>query len=347
MAVIQAENVLDFVADTLRDLGKPKFTDISSNLQRHVAMKNLMRKNRVQLESGTGIQFNVLVGQSNAARNVALAESDNVNLVDGMKQANTVWRNSQTSYMLIGQLMAMNREPAKIVDYIKQQRIMAMISLAELMEGNFWNFPLFSDSKTPLGLPYWVGKNATKGFTGGIPSGYPDVAGLSPTTYPNWNNWAAPYTAISRDDFIRQAREAATKTDFQPPVDGIPSPDTGDEYGFYTAYAVIQPLEEACESQNDNLGNDVSSRDGKVLFRRVPVQWVPKLDADTTNPFYGINWGWYKTYILRGWWMKETEIPQTPGQHTVSSHFMDCTYNFVTKNRRCHFCLSNGTTYPS
>lgn len=347
MAQIQAENVVDFVNDTLKDLGKPKFTDISSNLQRHVAMKNLLRKNRVVLESGQGIQFNVLVAQSNAARNVSLAQSDNVNQVDGMVQASTVWRNSQTSYMIIHQLMSMNREPARIVDFVKQQRLMALISLAELMEANFWNAPSATDSLTPLGLPYWVTKNATKGFNGGILSGYTTVAGLSNTTYPNWANWTGPYTAVSRDDFIRGAREAATKTDFMPPVDGIPSPDTGDEYGFYTNYAVIQPLEEAVESQNDNLGKDVASMDGKVLFRRVPVTWVPFLERDTTNPFYGINWGWLKTYILKGEWMRETNIPYTPGQHNVASHFLDMTYNFVSKNRRIHFVLSNGVTYPS
>lgn len=347
MAVIQPENVVDFVNDTLKDLGKPKFTDISSQLQNHTAAKNLLRKNRVVLESGQGIQFNVLVAQSNSARNVALAESDNVNLVDGMVQASTVWRGSQTSYMLIGQLMAMNREPARIVDYVKQQRIMALISLAELFESNYWAAPNSADQKTPYGLPYVVVKNATKGFNGGNLTGFTSVYGLSNATYAMWSNWTAPYTNMARDDGIRQAREAATKTDFLPPVDGIPSPNTGDEYGFYCNYATIQPLEEAVEAQNDNLGMDVASQDGKTLFRRVPVTYVPWLDRDTTNPFYGINWGWMKTYVLRGWWMKETNIPYTPGQHTVASHFLDCQYNFVSKNRRCHFVLSNGTTYPS
>lgn len=343
----QPENIGDLVADTLKDLGKPKFTDISSNLQRHVAMRNLLHKNRVVLDSGYAVQFNVLVAQSNAARNVALAESDNVNIVDGMVQASTVWRNSQTSYAIIGQVVAMNSEPARIVDYIKQQRIMALISYAELMEQNFWAAPSVSDTKTPFGVPYWVTKSATTGFTGGTLSGYSNTAGLSTSTYPNWQNWAAPYSAVSRDDFIRKAREAATKTDFLPPVDGIPSPNTGDEYGFYTNYSVVQPLEEALESQNDNLGRDIASQDGRTLFRRTPVVWVPWLDRDTTNPFYGLNWGWFKTYVLRGWWMKETPVPITPGQHTVSSYFIDCQYQFITKNRRCHMVLSNGTTYPS
>lgn len=347
MAIIQPENVTDFVNDTLKDLGKPKFTDISSRIQRHVVMKNLMRKNRAILESGQGIQFNVLVQESTAARNISIAESDNVNLQDGMVQASTVWRGSGTSYMIVGELLAMNREPARIVDYVKQQRLMALISLAELFETNFWAAPSATDAKTPYGLPYWVTKNATRGLNGGNLTGFTATAGLNPTTYDQWQNWTAPYTNVTRDDFIREARQAATKTDFMPPVDGIPSPNTGDEYGFYTNYAVLQPLEEACEAQNENLGMDVAKMDGKAMFRRVPVVYVPKLDADTTNPFYGINWGWLKSYILRDWWLKETNIPYTPGQHTVASHFMDCRYQFISKNRRTNFVISNGTTYPA
>lgn len=347
MAVIQAENVQDFVNDTLKDLGKPHFTDISSPLQKHVAMKNLLRKNRRELESGEGIQFNVLTGQSNQFRNVSLGASDNLNQVDGMQQASTVWRNSMTGYMIIAQLMDMNREPARIVDFVIQQRIMALVSLAEGMEQNFWAAPSSTDSLTPYGLPYWVSKNGTKGFTGAPLTGYTTKAGLSNSNFPMWANWAVPYTNISRDDFIRGIREAATKTDFEPATDGIPSPNTGDVYGFYTNYAVVQPLEEALENQNDSLGTDVASMDGKVMFRRVPVTWVPWLERDTTNPFYGINWGWLKTYILRGWWLRETSIPYTPGQHTVASHYIDLTYQWVSKNLRCHFVASNGATYPA
>jgi hypothetical protein len=347
MPVIQAENVGDIVATTLRDLGKPHFTDISSNVQEHVAMRNLLRKNRRVLESGYAIQFDVLTAQSNAARNVSLGQSDVVNQVDGMQVANTVWRNTQTDYQIIGQLMAMNREPARIVDFVTEQRLMALISLTELMEANFWGAPSSSDQLTPLGIPYWITKSATKGFTGGILTGYNAVAALSPSQFPAWQNWAGPYNVVSRDDMIRAAREMATKIRFAPTVSGIPTPNTGDDYGWYTNYSVVQPLEEALESQNDSLGPDIASMDGHTMFRRKPVVWVPFLDRDTTGPFYGINWGWAKTYILRGWWLRETNIPYTPGQHTIASHFIDLTYQWVFKNRRANGVLSNGVTYPN
>ena len=347
MPALQAENIADLVADTLKDLGKPKYTDLSADLQSYTAMRELLRKNRAELQSGIGIQFNILTGTSDAARNVGINESDNVNLADGMIQASVNWRHTQTSYMMVHQLMSMNREPARIVDYVKQQRSMAMISLVKLMEQNFWKAPPASDGKTPYGLPYWVVKNATQGLNGTVLSGYSTVANVSPTTYAQWRNWTAPYTAVSRDDFIRKLRSAATYTDFTPPVDGIPQPGTGDTYGFFTTYSVIQQLEEALESQNDNLGSDIASMDGKVVFRGTKVTWVPYLETDTTGPFYGINWGWFKTYILSGEWLRETNIPIMPGQHNTHAQFIDMTYNFVCKNRRVNFVLSNGTTYPS
>ncbi len=177
------------------------------------------------------------------------------------------------------------------------------------------------------------------------PSGYTTI-GLNPTTYPRWKNWTYQYTSVTKDDLIRHWRKAATFTNFKPPVQGIPTFNTGNKYGYYTNYAVVGPLEEALEAQNESLGPDIASQDGKVIFRHMPVTWVPFLESDTTNSVYGINWGDFKTYILQGWWLKETNVPVYPGQHTVSAHFLDCTYQWVAKNRRQCFVLSTGTTEP-
>ena len=337
----------DLVATTLKELGRPKFTEIVSPLQRHTAMRNLLRKNRIQLRSGTAVQWDVMVNPANAASNVGMAAQDSVNIVDLMTQASADWRNTTANYGIEGREIDMNAEPARIVDLIKARRIGAMISLAELMERNFWGPPVaLADVLTPWGINTWIVKNATEGFNGGAPSGYTSI-GLNPTTYPNWKNWTYQYTNVTRDDLIRHWRKAATFIDFQPPVDGIPTFNTGDDYGWYTNYGVIGPLEEALESQNDNLGPDIASQDGKAMFRRVPVVWIPYLEADTTNPVYGLNWGWFKTYILNNWWLRETHVPIYPGQHTMSAHFLDCTYQWIAKNRRCHCVLATGTTYPS
>jgi hypothetical protein len=337
----------DLVAMTQRDLGKPKFTEIATDLQEHTALRRLIRQKSTDFQSGVGVQWDVMVNHAQSAANVGLGASDNVNIVDTMVQAQADWRNSTCNYGFIGQEMDMNREPARIVDLVKQRRHAAMIAMAELMEANFWGPPVAaSDTTTPWGVNTWIVKNASEGFNGTVPSGYTTI-GLNPTTYPRWCNYTAQYTAKTKDDLIRKWRKAATFTHFKPPVDGMSTFNASPRHGFYTNYAVVGALEEALEAQNENLGSDVASQDGKPLFRRTPVEWIPKLEADTTDPVYGIDWSAFMTIILKGWWLKETSVPVYPGQHTVSATFLDCTYQFVARNRRCHFVLATGTTYPN
>lgn len=347
MAGVNIENLGDLLKITQNELGEMKLTEITTDLQKHWALSNLMRKNRTSLDSGPQIEFRILTQHNNQARNTAPYEVDDVQKKDGVVVATLNWRFTDTSYGIDFREVLLNRSPRKIFDIVKEQRIMAMISLAAKMEDNFWVFPSATDTKTPLGLPYWIHKNATEGFNGGIPSGYSDVAGVSPTTYPRWQNWTFQYTSVTHDDFIRKAREAATKTRFSPPVRNIPTYDTGHNMGYFTNYNVIAPLEERLESQNDNLGNDVASKDGQTLFRRTPVNYVPKLDDDTTDPFYAIPWGVFKLKVLRGLWLKETRVEQTPGQHLVMTQFVDCGYQFCMTDRRQGFVGATGTSYPS
>lgn len=343
-----AANFGDLVQTTLKELGRGRFTEIVTPLQEHVAMRNLLQENKIQVESGYSIQWDVMVLPANEAYNVGLGASDNVNIPDTMTQATVDWRNTTVSYAYEHRELDMNASPSKIVDLILTRRIGALISMAELMEANFWGPPVnVNDNLTPWGVNTWFPKNATQGFNGGVPSGYTTIGGLSPTTYPNWNSWTDTYTTVSADDLIRKMRRAAEFTKFTPPVDGIPSFDTGEKYGIYTNYGVIQPIEEQLIAQNDNIGHDVAAMDGRSLFRRVPFTWVPYLERDTTNPVYGIDWGVFKTAVLKGWWLKETFIPIYPGQHTMSAMFSDCTYQWLCRNRRNNWVISNGTTYPN
>ena len=349
MASIQASQLGDLLKTTLRELGRGRFTAIMSDLQEHWAMKNLLRKSNVDIQSGTAIQFDVVVSHSDSARNVGQGEVDVVNMNDGTIQGYIDWRQTTCNFAIIANEIDMNRDPARIVDLYKVRRVRALTAAAEIFESNFWDFPAATDTKTPFGLPYWATKSSstTGGFLGGIPSGYSAVANISPTTYSRWNNWACQYATVSEDDFVRKAREAATKTDFKPPVEGITDFDTGGGYGFFANYTVVGRLEELTKAQNENLGNDVASQDGKTMFRRAPVNYVPKLDSDTTDPFYGINWGVMKTAFLRGWNARETHIPVKHDQHTVAVTHMDWQYNFICYDRRRLMVLATGTTYPS
>lgn len=348
-AVQTATGLTDLVASTLRDLGRPNYTDLTTDLQEFTVMTNLaLADNRVTLKGGTGVQWNVAVNHAASASNVgAIGGTDVVNIVDTMVQATADWRGTTANYAFFGEEIDMNQGSAEIVDLVAERRQMCMISLAELMESNLWGPPVsVSDTVTPWGIKTWIVKNATEGFNGGAPSGYTSI-GLNPTTYPRWKNYTAQYTNVSKDDLIRKWRTASRRTGFKPPVSGIPSPNTGDKYGYYCNTATIIALEEQLEAQNDNLGKDIASMDHKTVFRGSTVNWIPKLDADTTNPVYGINWGWLKFYILKNWWLKETNVPVYPGQHTMSAHFLDLRYQVISKNRRSAFVLSTGTSEPS
>ena len=238
----------------------------------------------------------------------------------------------------------MNTGAAQIVELVRIRRNDAMIDLAKHMEQRFWSKPADNtDTKRIFGVPYWISYGSTassEGFEGGNPNGFSGgAAGLPVATVPNWQNYSANYTSITKEDLIRKWRKAATFTNFKPPVPGNPYV-TGDRYGYYTSYAVIGPLEEQLEAQNDNLGNDIASKDGKLLFRQVPVNWVPQLEGRTGAPIYGINWASLRVGFLSGEYMREEGPRAASNQHTVFQTHVDTTMNLYCNDRRRNFVLA-------
>ncbi len=335
------KSILDLVALTQEQLGKFKFTEIATTLQNYVAMNEILRKERVGFQSGHGIVTNVMVSDSGAAKHVGAYEEDVVVVGDVMQKADIPWRNTTTNYAIERVEIAMNRKPSQIVELVKVRRTDAMIALTKLMETAFWSKPADStDILTPYGIPYWIVKNSSTGFNGGNPSGFSSGAGnLSSVTYPQWRNYTAQYTNITTIDLVRKWRRAARFTDFKPAV-STPDYNTGTRYGYYTNYDVLGELEEVLEAQNDNLGNNIASKDGKVQFRRVPVTDVPELDSDSTDPVYGINWGVVKPIFLSGEWLNEMGPRIAPLQHKVMHTHIDLTWNVLVRNRRLNFVLS-------
>lgn len=351
MATVHATDLGDLVATTLRDFGEPNYEEMATDLQDHVAMSQFLKPSAMEkFGAGIGLQYNLIFDHNRSAANVGMYQSYTVDQRDVNVQAQTNWAFSNFHWAWDANELAMNRSPKAIVKLLGQRRVTAFISNAELMEANFWAAPSASDTDTPLGLPYWVPKNssATAGLNGTVLSGYSTVANVSPTTYPRWRNWTFIYANVTEDDFLALAREAATKTNFKPAVTtpDIPTHSSARKCGYYTNYNVVKKLELICRAQNENLGNDVSAKDGEVMFRRMPVTWVPYLDADTTNPFYGIDWGTLKLGYLAGRWQVETVFDKLPNQPTVGVVHNDSTYQFFCYNRRRNFVGATAATYP-
>ncbi len=353
MATLQATDIADLVATTLNEKGDLKFTDLMSDYQNTIALKRIFRKKKTEFTAGPQVEWNVILDHNGSAKFVGLGETDIVDIPNVMTTGIVPWRHITWNWGIERREIAFNRTPRKIVDLALTRRIAALGSAIIKFEQCLWRVPtVTTDTKSPYGIPYWVVKSNTAvttndGFNGTVPSGYTTVGGLNPTTYPRWANYATQYTAVTKDDLIRKMRRMATYTDFMPLVDDVPVYNTGDDYMWATNYSVIGTMEEILEQQNENLGTDIASMDGKVMFRRSPLVFVKELDLDTTNPVYSLNWGELKAMGLRGEWMNETKIDKMPGQHTVSATFTDCTYNVFCRNRRRNGVLATTTGLPA
>ena len=349
MAALQAADITEILNITQKQLGRAKITDNMSDYQDTIALKRILKKKKMTFDSGPSVQFTVVTDTNGSARGVGLAYQAIVDMTESTVRGEMPWRHMHWNYAVERRLIAMNRAPSKIFDYVKLERLKGLGDFIKYCERRLWRFAASTNTVDFQGLPYWIVKSSTaittnEGFNGTVQSGYTTVAGLSPTTYDRWRNFAGPYTAITKDDFITKMREMLYRTDFKPLVDGTPTYNTGDDMGLYTNYTVMATLERLLEDQNESLGTDLASMDGKVTVRRTPVTCVKELDSDTTNPVYSINWGEIGAMGLETEWMNETAFEKLPNQPTVSATFVDSTMNTLCRNRRRQGVLSNGTT---
>ncbi len=352
MAVLQATDISDLVASTINELGELKMTDIMSDYQNTIFLKRMVKKSKMTFNAGPEIEFRLITDDNGSCRAVGLYYTANVNPTNVMTTGKIPWRHVTWNWAIERREIAMNRSPRKIMDMIKERRIAAFASSVKFFERRAWRVPAVTDNENFYGMPYWIVKSNTAnttndGLNGTLPSGYTTVANISPTTYPRWANYATQYTNISQADLIDKLWDASDVTDFMPIVDDIPTYNLGDDYGYYTTRSVRRGLKQILHTMNDDLGFDLDPTNGKLTFRRAPMTWVKELDADTTGPIYGINWGVFHVVGLRDEWMHETQIPVHETQPTVAATHTDCSFNTLCHDRRRNFVLATDTAMPA
>jgi hypothetical protein len=104
--------------------------------------------------------------------------------------------------------------------------------------------------------------------------------------------------------------------------------------GIYTNDTVVGLLEELIEAQDTNLGFDLDSRGGRVVFKGTPVVYAPFLDSDTSNPVYMLDWNWLAIGVLEGWENQLTAPYMVPGKHLVRRVDLDATLQMICTNLR-------------
>jgi len=343
---LQADDIADLVKSVLKDQDRFNWTDLTSDIQEYIALPQILTEERVGFGGGTGFKFRFMNGTSGAARNVGLYSTDNTSVADVFVEGSVPWRHSETSYAWDLHEFDMNMGEEEIFDLITARRFDSMVDLAKLLENDFWSKPSSSsDTTTPFGLGYWIVYNATTGFNGGNPSGFTAGAGgIDSDTYTRWKNFTANYSAVTKSDLIKTLRLAVYKTNFKAPM---PSPGNTPEIrrALYTNYDVVAEMESLLEAQNENLGNDLASKDGMVMLRGVPVITVPQLDDTAHDAVFGIDWSQFKPVFLRGWYIKESGAKPSATQHNVVDAHVDLSYNYVAKDRRRLFVVAKSDPF--
>lgn len=342
MPAVTAEDFADLVAATLKDLGRMNFEQIAQNLQDYIVFTKWFKKNKVSFDSGIGIQKTLMNRLTGAAAHVGFMAEDQVDISDVVDQLSVPWRHANTHWGYFFQESLMNRGKSMIFDVVKPRRADAMISLVEELENKAWASPAVDNKTEPYGIPYWIVKNSTTGFTGGAPSGHTTVGGVSLTDSPTFKNYSAQYTTSGKTDLIRKLRTAHRKCQFKSPIPGSDYSANVARYSMYVNETTYSEWEEVGEAQNENLGRDIAPIGGGnygISFRGNLISWVPKLDADTTNPVYGVDHSTFFPVCLKGDYLRESKPKEAPNQHNVYQVFVDLTYNFICLNRRRNWVM--------
>jgi hypothetical protein len=120
------------------------------------------------------------------------------------------------------------------------------------------------------------------------------------------------------------------------------------KYKLYTNVSVLTEYEDLATKSNDNIGSDMDPFHGNTTFRRVPLVYLPVLDADVDNPVYGVNHAMFYPIVMSGDWMREDGPKSDIESHNVFTTFVDGTFQIFCKNRRkAGFVLSTVPTSTS
>jgi hypothetical protein len=312
------------------------FVDMQTDLSDHVAVREMWQGRSKQFDGGTDWEFEIQMDHNHSARTVGLYETDGSSENDTMKSGKVSIRHVNAHYIYDQRLPAFQRGGTAIVNLVKTKYTGMMVSFYELLEEILWGKPEdSSDDKTPFGLAYWVTRNATEGFNGGNPAGFSDGrAGISTTDFPRFANWTAKYTTVSKEDLIRKMRRAHRKIQFRSPVSHATPELASMKNGIYVNDTVVGLIEEVLEAQNQNLGNDIASKDGKAMFKSTPLVYAPYLDGDATDPIYMLDWKWLAIGVMSGWENNLSEPYMVPGKHLVRRVDLDASLNMVCTDPR-------------
>lgn len=358
-APMRFDNVGDFVKTLLPFFERDNYVDISVSRVNYPGIALLFKGklggdskeqlhgqnasfNRKGVASGGSYTWMVKVGANDNFGWTSMWEPDPiVGTGDMFQQATVPFAFFRDAWPMDAREPIWDKGKEAIIDVLKARDYDCQLNVAEKIETAFWTAPTDSNTKQMLGLPFWIQKDTstTGAFKGGNPTGFSaGAAGLSSTTYPNWQNWAGSYVNVQADDLITGLSKAMFNTNFNAPA---AYPDLLEKLTrvLFTTFSTYEGCRRLYEQRNDNLGYELIAGDRRIVVASAPMLPVAYLtDNDTKNPVYGVDTGSVGVVVNPGWDMKRSV--HNTNTHTVMNTWIDGQVQLVFHNRRSSFVLS-------
>jgi len=337
MAILKLSQINDMVTTTLDDYGPPTFRQVAQRSQRYEIFSRWFREEKVKSDGGLAINRRLMLTHDVDNLHTGPYSEDAIAFGDVLANIRVEWVYLKKAWTFNYNELITNRGNALLTNVIEPQRANCLLNIAHDIESKGWSAPASSsDTTVPYGVPYWVVKNSTQGFTGGLPSGFTTLAGIDLNTYPNFKNYSSPYKEVSEDDLMFKTNEAKQLTDFVSPIEvGGEGDVVKDTYRAYVNSTTRLKLNKLARNRNDSLGYDLYvGEGGAVTYNGNAIIYVPKLDADTSNPVYLICHDTFSPYVQEDNFLRESEVMRWPFQHDTYAVWIDMSYNYVCEDRR-------------
>lgn len=341
---VSNSDLIDLQKTTLQNLPKQEF-EVALKQQEYHVINKWFQKDKMQLDSGTSIERNIILDPQGNAQHVRLFQKLTSNVPENQKKVTAPWVQVTASYAMERREVLRNRKPAAYISLLKSRRVTSAVSLADLLEDRAFRTPDSStDDLNPRGIPYHLtkvdaGVESVGDFIGktvryGDGSTTTVKSGIDGATNPNWRNYAFTYTAINKE-LVKRMSRAFYATQFKSPVlakdlkDGPLS-----NYRIYVPLAVLVDLESLAADQNENLGPDLLPFHGATSFKRIPLLHTPQLNSDVDQPIYAANHDKFYPYVMEDDWMREDEPMNDVEQPDTFTTRMSGSYQYFCVNER-------------